>query len=252
MKKIPLIAGNWKMHKTIEESEEFVSKLSSQITECDALVYLAVPFTAISESVKVAKDSKIVIGAQNMNDAVKGAFTGEIAGVMLEDAGAEFVILGHSERRNSFQETDEFINKKVLRALKDDLQPILCIGEKGEEREAKETEAVLKRQIETGLKGVTAEMAEKGKVVIAYEPVWAIGTGKSATAEIAQKAHHFIRQELTTLFGKDVADKTYILYGGSVKPDNILTLMKETDIDGALIGGAALDLESFLKIIKSF
>lgn len=252
MKKIPLIAGNWKMHKTIEESEAFIKKLSSQITECDALVYLAVPFTAIESSCKAAKESKIVIGAQNMNDADKGAFTGEIAGVMLEDAGAEFVILGHSERRNTFHETDEVINKKIIRALKDDLQPILCIGEKGEEREAKETESVLKGQLEKGLKGVTAEMAEKAKLVVAYEPVWAIGTGKSATAEIAQKAHHFIRQELIALFGKDVASKIYLLYGGSVKPDNILPLMNEADIDGALIGGAALDLESFLKIIKSF
>ncbi len=250
MKKIPLIAGNWKMHKTIEESEKFIKKISSQITECKVLVYLAVPFTAIERSAHAAEDSKIVIGAQNMNDAEKGAFTGEIAAVMLKEAGAEFAILGHSERRNLFQETDEFINKKVLKALKDDLQPILCIGEKGEEREAGDTENVLKRQIEKGLKEVTQETASK--VIVAYEPVWAIGTGKSATAASAEKAHLFIRKELENMFGKETAEKIYLLYGGSVKPNNIKELMNEQNIDGALIGGASLDAESFLTIIKHF
>lgn len=250
MKKKPLIAGNWKMYKTIEETEAFIKKIAPEITDCDALVYLAVPFTNIEKASKAAEGTKIVIGAQNMHDAEKGAFTGEVAGLMLKDAGAEFVLLGHSERRQIFKETDEFINKKVLKAIKDDLQPVLCIGETDSQRENKETETVLKAQLDKGLKGVTAEMAKN--LVVAYEPVWAIGAGKSATAEMAEKAHKFIRSELTRLFEKSTADKMYILYGGSVKPDNVLSLMKEPNIDGALIGGAALEVESFLKIIKSF
>jgi triosephosphate isomerase (TIM) len=249
MKKIPLIAGNWKMNKTSSEASIFIKDLAYEVTEFDKKIYLFVPFTAINEAAKAAEKSKIVIGAQNMNDAKKGAFTGEIAAIMLKEAGAEAVLLGHSERRNIFDEKDDFINKKLLRAIKDDLQPFLCVGEKEIEREKGETEEVLKKQLERGLKGVTAEEAEN--VVIAYEPVWAIGSGKVATPDVAQSAHLFIRKVLEELFGKAIAAKMYILYGGSVNGENISSLTDEKDIDGALVGGASLEVDSFLQIIKN-
>jgi triosephosphate isomerase len=236
------------MNKSIEETVLFIQTLAPQITEYNVNVYLAVPFTAISSAAKAAEKTKIIIGAQNMNDAKKGAFTGEIAGVMLKDAGAEFVILGHSERRHIFHENDEFINKKVLRALKDDIQPILCIGETEEERQGNKTEEVLERQLTKCLKGVPEEDAEN--LIIAYEPVWAIGSGKVATPEIAEKAHNFIRHTLAKLF-ENVAQKIYILYGGSVKPENISALMKKKDVEGALVGGASLEVESFIELIKN-
>lgn len=248
MKKNPLIIGNWKMNKTIEETVHFINSLAPQITDSEVSVYLAVPFTALAAASHAAEKTNIVIGAQNMNDAKKGAFTGEIAGVMLKDAGAEFVILGHSERRQLYHENDDFINKKVLRAIKDDIRPILCIGETEEEREADQTEEVLENQITKGLKGIAEEDAES--IVIAYEPVWAIGTGKVASVDIVSKAHIFIRKCLTKLFEK-ISHKIYIVYGGSVKPDNISLLMQEKEIDGALIGGASLEIDSFVQIIKN-
>lgn len=249
MEKLPIIAGNWKMHKTAEDAVHFIKELSPKITDCKVFVYLAVPFTAISKTSKASENTKVIIGAQNMNDAEKGAFTGEIAAIMLKEAGAEFVLLGHSERRGIFLETDDFINKKILRAIKDDLQPVLCVGETKEERENDKTDDVLKRQIEKGLKKISSEDAEK--IIIAYEPVWAIGTGKVATPEIAQKAHEFIRECLKKLFGKKISDKMYILYGGSVKPENIQSLIKKKDIDGALVGGASLEVDTFLQIIQN-
>jgi triosephosphate isomerase (TIM) len=249
MKKIPLIAGNWKMNKTGSEAVIFIKDLAFQVTEFDKKIYLFVPFTAISEASKSAEKSKIVIGAQNMNDAKKGAFTGEIAAIMLKEAGAEAVLLGHSERRYIFHEKDDFINKKVIRAVKDDLQPFLCVGETLEEREKDLMEEVIRHQLEKGLKGLSAEDMET--VVIAYEPVWAIGTGKTATPEIAEKAHAFIRKILEELYDHNVAAKTYIIYGGSVNPENIASLMNEKDIDGVLVGGASLEIDSFLQIIKN-
>lgn len=249
MKKIPLIAGNWKMNKTAHEAVTFIKALSPQVTEFEQKIYLFVPFTAISESSKAAEKSKIVIGAQNMNDAKKGAFTGEIAAIMLKEAGAEAVLLGHSERRHVFNEKDDFINKKVVRAVKDDLEPFLCIGETLEERDSGKTEEVLAHQLEKGLHGLTSEEMET--VVIAYEPVWAIGTGKTATPEIAEKAHAFIRKKLEELFDHSVASKTYIIYGGSVNAETISSLVKEKNIDGVLIGGASLEIDSFLQIIKN-
>lgn len=237
--------GNWKMHKTEKETIAFIEELAPLVAASNVKVYLAVPFTVISSAVRAAEKTNIIIGAQNMNDAQKGAFTGEIAACMLKAAGAEFVLLGHSERRHIFKESDEFINSKVLRALKDDLMPILCVGETEQQREENQTEEVLIRQLHEGLKKV--ENFEK--LMIAYEPVWAIGTGKTATAEIAQKAHHFIRKNLKEAF--NVSIHVPILYGGSVKPENIKELVKEQDIDGALVGGASLEAKVFYKIIEN-
>jgi len=249
MKKKYMIVGNWKMNKLIEESLGFIKKLAPEITDCDVDVLLAVPFTSIHPTSKAAEKTKIIIGAQNMNDARKGAFTGEIAGIMLEEAGAEFVILGHSERRQIFHETNDFINKKVERALQDDLMPILCIGETKEEKDKNKTEEVLKKQIKECLDKISKEDVENIK--IAYEPIWAIGTGETATVVYAEKIHKFIREYLKELFGKKCADNIYILYGGSVTPENVSILLKQKDIDGVLVGGASLDLESFLEIIKN-
>ncbi|MBN1914536.1 MAG: triose-phosphate isomerase [Parachlamydiales bacterium] len=248
MEKEHIIVGNWKMYKTEQETVEFLQTLAPLVAAVNARVYLAVPFTSIPTAVKVTEKTNIVIGAQNMNDATKGAFTGEIAGIMLKASGAEFVILGHSERRELFKEDDDFINRKVIRALKDDLQPILCIGETLDERELGKTEEVLARQLQKGLKKVSMEDVEK--IIIAYEPVWAIGTGKTATPELAQEAHRFIRQTLGTLFsGKE--SKISLLYGGSVKPDNAALLLSQKDINGALVGGASLDPKSFADIINA-
>jgi triosephosphate isomerase (TIM) len=233
-----IVAGNWKMYKTASEAVEFVETLAGQLPEGQAEVWLAVPFTAIRETAAVA--GPIVVGAQNMNDATEGAFTGEIAGRMLIDAGARFVLIGHSERRHVFGESDAFINRKVKRAIADGLQPLLCVGETLDERKEGQTHEVLTEQLTAALEGV--ESLES--VVLAYEPVWAIGTGHSATPEIAQEAHSFCRAFLSER-GVDLP----ILYGGSVKPDNAATLMAQEDIDGVLVGGASLDPEQFLKII---
>ena len=244
-----IIAGNWKMHKTAKEAEEFIESLAPKITMCKEKIYLAVPYTMIANCSKKAQKTNIIIGAQNMNDAQKGAFTGEIAGLMLKEAGAEFVLLGHSERRHIFQETNTFINKKVIRALLDDIQPILCVGETEEERENDKTEKVIKEQLFKCLDKVAKE--DILKTVIAYEPVWAIGTGKTATPKIAQTVHSYIRQCIAEFYDSKTADKISILYGGSVKADNINELMKEKDIDGALIGGASLEVDSFYQIIEN-
>ena len=249
MERRQIIAGNWKMYKTKEEAIKFIHELAPLVVDIKKDVYLAVPFTIIESCVKVSEKTPVVIGAQNMNDADKGAFTGEIAAIMLKSIGSEFVILGHSERRHIFNETDEFINKKVIKALKDDIEPILCVGETEAQREEDKTEEVLETQLKKCLKNVAEEEADK--VVIAYEPVWAIGTGKTATPEIAEHAHKMIRKILSDIYSQDVAEKISILYGGSVKPDNIENLMKQDDIDGALVGGAALDYKSFYEIIKN-
>jgi len=244
----PIIAGNWKMYKTREETISFINELAPKIKDADVSVYLAVPFTNIADASKAAEETPLVIGAQNMSDVTKGAFTGEIASVMLKSAGASFVILGHSERRHIFGETDAFINRKVLRAIKDEIQPVLCIGEKEDERENKQTEEVLIKQLKGCLSAVSSEDAQK--IVIAYEPVWAIGTGKSATFEIAQKAHEFIRSILSDMFSNDMSEKIRIIYGGSVKPENISELINQKDIDGALVGGASLNVDSFSQIVN--
>jgi triosephosphate isomerase (TIM) len=245
MERDVIIAGNWKMYKTIEEAKSFIEELAPLVKEAKAKVCLGVPFTAIHASADLAKDTNISVGAQNMHDATEGAFTGEIAASMLKSAGASFVILGHSERRHIFGETNSFINKKIKKALEEGLQPILCIGETLEERENNQTEDVLKTQILESLEGV--EVFEN--LVLAYEPVWAIGTGKTATPEMAQQAHVFCRDLIAEKWGREVADKLPILYGGSVKPENAKELMSCKDIDGGLVGGAALKAENFSKIV---
>jgi triosephosphate isomerase (TIM) len=249
MARIPLIAGNWKMFKTGREAREFVHALAKAVPESSRRIYLSVPFTALAEAAQAAQGSPILIGAQNMHDQVEGAFTGEISARMLKEAGAEFVLLGHSERRQHFGETNAFIHRKLQRALSENLIPILCIGETLAEREQNVTQRVLSRQLEECLRGLDAHAL--ARVIIAYEPVWAIGTGRTATPAIAQEVHRHIRQFLLHSSGNKAAESVCLLYGGSVKADNIADLMKEPDIDGALVGGASLDVASFVQIIQN-
>lgn len=243
-----VIAGNWKMYKTIEEAVSFINKLIPLVSKPTPSVYLAVPFTAISAAAEAAKGSPIHIGAQNMHDAGEGAFTGEISGNMIADAGARFVILGHSERRHIFGETSEFINKKVKAALGLGIQPILCVGETLQEREDNKTVNVLQDQLEKSLSGVSEN--DLRKLLIAYEPVWAIGTGRTATPEQAEEMHAFCRKFLGKKWGSDAAESVSLLYGGSVKPENTKALMEQKNIDGVLVGGASLAVDSFSKIIN--
>lgn len=240
------VVGNWKMYKTSREATDYIETLLPLVEKCRVNLLLAVPFTSIAPAAHFAKNTSIVIGAQNMNDAREGAFTGEIAGLMLKEAGASFVILGHSERRLIFHETHEMIHKKLVRALQDDLRPILCVGETLNQRESGKTEEVLEEQLHSALKGIPKEDAEK--VILAYEPVWAIGTGLVATPKLAQKAHAHLRASLAILLGKKRADLIPILYGGSVKPDHVSKLTVEKDIDGVLVGGASLDPKTFALI----
>lgn len=240
MKRKLILAGNWKMFKTRGEAKAFVHELAPRIQHAACKIFIAPPFTAIAAAVSSAQGSPIVIGAQNMHDAVDGAFTGEISAGMLQEAGAQFVILGHSERRHLFHESNAFINRKVKRALEAGLLPILCIGETQGERDEGMTEEVLAKQLSEGLQGVDSD-----KLILAYEPVWAIGTGKVATPELAQEAHGFCRKWLEKHRRKQLAELVPILYGGSVKPETIAQLCEMPDIDGALVGGAALDVNSF-------
>jgi len=238
--------ANWKMYKTSREATDYIQELLPLVENCKAHILLAVPYTSIASASHFAKETSFSIGAQNMNDAREGAFTGEIASLMLKEAGASFVILGHSERRLIFGETNEMIHKKLVRALQDDLKPILCLGETFEQREAGKTEEVLKEQLESALNAIPEE--DIAKIILAYEPVWAIGTGLSATPQLAQKSHVYLRSLLTDFIGKKKADSISILYGGSVKPDHVPNLIKEKDIDGVLVGGASLDPKTFALI----
>lgn len=243
-----MIVGNWKMYKTIDEALAFIRTLNPLIQGCAVDVYLAVPFTMILVLSDAAMDTSIIIGAQNMNDVTEGAFTGEIAGKMLKDSGASFVILGHSERRLYFRETNEFINRKVKRAVKDHLLPIVCVGESGLERDSGQTEEVLRAQILGTFEGIESKDMEK--IVLAYEPVWAIGTGNTATPEIANEAHRICRTIIQEKWGEETAKNIPILYGGSVKPENTKKLMEQGEIDGLLVGGASLSVETFSQIVN--
>lgn len=244
-----VIAGNWKMYKTINETKEFVDAIIPLISDSTATVFLAVPFTAIHSAAEAAKDAKgLIIGAQNMNDASEGAFTGEIAASMLIDAGAKFVILGHSERRHLFNEDDQSINKKVKKAIEEGLIPIVCVGETLEQKEAGNTDSVIKSQLTHSLDGLTREQITN--ILIAYEPVWAIGTGKTATPETAEEVHASIRSFIAELWDEDSAEHVVIMYGGSVKPNNAKELMNQPNIDGLLVGGASLSVESFSQIVN--
>ncbi len=243
-----LIAANWKMHKTISEAVDFVKALETRLPFFeDRFVLIAPPFTAL-QAVKASITRKdFFLGAQNCHWEEKGAFTGEISPKMLVDVGCSHVIIGHSERRHIFKETDEMINKKLVSALKNGLTPILCIGELLEERKSGKTFEVIEFQLDKALKDVDLDGASR--IVIAYEPVWAIGTGHTATPAQAEEAHVFIRKKLGQLFNKVIAESVLILYGGSVKPDNVDELMKKPDIDGLLVGGASLEVESFRRIV---
>ena len=246
----PIIAGNWKMNKTPSEARELVSALIPLVkdAECDVVVCTpAVDFAAVSE---VIKGTNIKLGAENMHWKESGAYTGELSAAMLKESGVEYVILGHSERRQYFGETDATVNQRVLAAVKAGLTPIICVGEKKEEREAGYTNALVTYQTQIALSGLTAD--EVKHVVIAYEPVWAIGTGKTATADQAQEIHAFIRKTIADKYGKEVAENTSILYGGSCKPSNAAELFAKPDVDGGLIGGAALKADSFMGIITAF
>jgi triosephosphate isomerase len=249
MPRKPLIAANWKMYKTPVQAQEFMKNFLPLVANHDRDEIVVCPsFTSISVVIAAATGSGVAIGAQNMHFADEGAYTGETSPLMLKAIGATHVILGHSERRQYFGETDELINKKLKTALQHCLVPIVCVGEVLAEREAGKTEEVLLRQTRGVLAGIAASAA--APVVIAYEPVWAIGTGKTATPQIASEAHAVIRKEVAKLLGPEAADHLRILYGGSVKPDNAATLMNEPDIDGALVGGASLDPQSFAKIVN--
>lgn len=243
-----LIVGNWKMYKTIQEAENFLKTLAPLIAKSQATVYLAVPFTALHSVRKCADQLKISleIGAQNMNDALEGAFTGEISAKMVKEAGGSFAILGHSERRHIFGESDAFINKKVKRALSENLQPILCLGETADERESGKTESILERQLQLGLEG----LGELKNLVLAYEPVWAIGTGKVAQPIDAQDVHRFCRSYVRKHWGEAAAKSLSILYGGSVKPENAAELLALEEVDGFLVGGASLVPETFSQIVN--
>lgn len=244
----PLIAANWKMYKTPSQSSEFVTAFLPLVQNHtrDEIV-LCPPFIDIAVVVAATRGSDVQVGGQNMYWQEEGAFTGEISAGMLVAAGCSYVVLGHSERRQFFGETDETVNKKLHAALKHKLTPILCVGELLAEREGGKTEEVLLRQTSKGLAGVAADQAQS--IVIAYEPVWAIGTGKTATPEMAAEAHHIIREQVARSLGRKVADNIRILYGGSVKPENASALMSQEEIDGALVGGASLDPQSFSKIV---
>lgn len=245
----PLIAGNWKMNKSLAEAEELASGLKERLRDfVDGDVVLCVPFLYVERIAILLSDSDIAVGAQNLFWEEKGAFTGEISGPMLKSVGCEYVIVGHSERRQHFRETDKDANRKVKAALKAGLTPILCVGETLKEREEGITEAVVRRQVQESLEGMSEE--QMLSTVVAYEPVWAIGTGRTATPEQAEEVQGLIRSLLAGRYGTEVAQKVGILYGGSVTPGNICGLMQQPDIDGGLVGGASLDADSFEKIVR--
>ena len=245
----PFIAGNWKMHKTIAEAEEYVQALLPRVSSAEGVeIAVCTPFTALQAVVDSTRGSRVEVYAQNMHQAPEGAFTGEVSAPMLEEIGVHGVVLGHSERREYFNETDRALSEKVPAALGVGLRPILCVGETEEERERGDTERKLRHQVQTGLEKLQNE--QLGVIAIAYEPIWAIGTGLTATPEQAQDAVAFVRA-LVAGFDKDAAEQVRILYGGSLKPDNAPEILALPDVDGALVGGAGLDAGSFTKIVEA-
>ena len=246
----PLIAGNWKMFKTVAETVAHVEGLVRQLgSAASADVIVAPPFTALKAAADAARGSRIGVAAQNLHWEREGAFTGEISATMIREAGAQHVIIGHSERRTLFGETNLTVNKKIGAAVAAELRPIVCIGETLPQREANQTLAVLDEQLRDGLDGFTAEQLRS--MVLAYEPVWAIGTGRNASPDQAQAAHAHVRGRLRQWFGVDFAERCRVLYGGSVKPENTRSLMSQPDVDGALVGGASLDVASFAAIVAA-
>jgi triosephosphate isomerase (TIM) len=246
--RVPLIAGNWKMYKTVQEAIFFVKELRAVLKDTgDLEVVVAPPFTAIHAVAEAVRNTSIAVASQDVYWEREGAFTGEVSAAMVAEAGAEYAIVGHSERRRLFGETDQHVNRKVAAAIGASLTPIVCVGETLEQRERQETLAVLDRQIKEGLDSLAGDQI--AELVIAYEPVWAIGTGRTATTAQAAEAHAHIRTRLRQWFGADAAERCRILYGGSVKPDNIGELIAEPDVDGALVGGASLEVKSFSEIV---
>ena len=244
----PFIAGNWKMFKTVAETVAFVTDLRDLVADAAGVdIVVAPPFTAVHAAAGAARGSRIAIAAQNLYWEKEGAFTGEVSPGMIKEAGAAYAIVGHSERRRLFGESDAIVNRKTLAAINAGLTPIVCVGETLEERERGEMPAVLDRQIKDGLDQLSGDQV--GALVVAYEPVWAIGTGRTATAAQAGEAHAHVRRRLRQWFGAGAADACRVLYGGSVKPDNIRELIAEEDVDGALVGGASLDVRSFADIV---
>lgn len=243
------VAGNWKMYKDKTETIELISALKAKLNDSsiNSEVVICPPFTSIELASELIKESQIKLGAQNVSSEIEGAYTGEVSAKMLKSFGVEYVIIGHSERRTYFKETNEFINKKIKCAIEFDIKPIFCIGETLDEREGGKTFSVVEEQLLSGLRGVTK--SELKKMVIAYEPVWAIGTGKTATPQQAQEVHAFIREKIKTIYDFESSEEIRILYGGSVKPENARELFLQPDIDGGLIGGACLNADSFYKII---
>lgn len=248
--KRPLIAANWKMHKTIAEALTIVASIKAGVhkaTECE--IVICPPYTALAAIGKALRDSSIDLGAQDMHPEPEGAFTGEISPLMLKEVGCRYVILGHSERRMHFHETDAFVNQKVKSALKFNLVPIVCMGETLEEREARRAFEVVKSQFDNSLKDIHQDDIQR--TVIAYEPVWAIGTGRTATPEQAEQMHSYIRRLLNEKYAEGGTSRVLILYGGSVRPENMAALMQKPNVDGALVGGASLKAESFTQIVMS-
>lgn len=245
----PVIAANWKMHKTVAQALDFIKDFTTRIEDADCEIIICPPFTALVPAAEALAGTEVYLGGQNMFWENEGAYTGEISPGMLVDAGCRYVILGHSERRQYFGETDENVNRKVLAAFSHNLTPIVCVGEVLQEREEGRTEEVVRRQTEGCLAGLTAQQARN--LIIAYEPVWAIGTGRTASPGDAQQVNAFIRSVLEGMFGKDAAAAVRIQYGGSVKPDNAAELLAQPDIDGALVGGASLNAASFAAIVKA-
>ena len=244
----PFIAGNWKMYKTVADAVKYVKEFRGLVKDIsDVEIVLAPAFTALHAAAEAARNSNVVIAAQDLHWEREGAFTGAISAPMIREAGAEYVLVGHSERRTLFGETDATVNRKATAAFASGLTPIVCIGETLDQRERGETFAVLDRQITQGLDGLTTE--QMALLVVAYEPVWAIGTGRNATPAQAAEAHGHIRQRLRQWFGGEAAEQCHVIYGGSVKPENIGDLITQSDVDGALVGGASLDVRGFFEIV---
>ncbi len=243
-----VIAGNWKMNMLPNEAMEMITKLAPDVKETENEVVLCVPYTDLFYSLLAAQGTNIKIGAQNMHFAEKGAYTGEVSGKMLKAIGVEYVIIGHSERRQYFAETDETVNKKIKAAFENELKPIVCVGETLEQREAGSAFEVITEQTRKALEGLTETQVQN--TIIAYEPIWAIGTGKTATAEDANESCKKIRDEISKIYGQNVAEGVIIQYGGSMKPENAKELLEMPDIDGGLIGGASLKAETFEKIVN--
>ena len=243
----PIIAGNWKMHKTIKEALEFVNEVKDKVNSDKVEAVICAPFTLLKDLKEATKGTNIKIGAQNMHFEEKGAFTGEVSPLMLKEIDMDYVVIGHSERRQYFNETDETVNKKVLKALEVGIDPILCVGETLEQREAGKTKDVCKVQVEKALENVLKD--DLAKVVVAYEPIWAIGTGKTATAKDANDVISYIREVIKGLYG-ELANEVRIQYGGSVKPSNVAEIMGQSDIDGALVGGASLASNDYLDLVN--